>query len=142
MRDRGDRAARALADRHYSRRTLGAVTVGPPGRVLVLVTPCERAAWVTHWPDFALDGLDAWRCSLFRNEGAGLSSALIRDAMAATGQLWCGRPTDGWVTWVDRTAVRSSNPGWCFLRAGWWVDRGWQPDRRAPNLRRLRARAD
>ena len=46
----------------------------PVGRVLVLVTPCERAVWLAHWPraDLALDGLDAWRCSIFRNEGAGL----------------------------------------------------------------------
>lgn len=46
----------------------------PPGRVLVLVTPCERAVWLAHWPraDLALEGLDAWRCSIFRNEGAGL----------------------------------------------------------------------
>jgi hypothetical protein len=70
VRGRSDPAAQALADRHYSRKTPGAPWIGPPGRVLVLVTPCEQAVWLTHWPrpELALDGLDAWRCSLFRNE--------------------------------------------------------------------------
>ena len=139
VRDRADSAARALADRHYSRRSLGFRTLGPPGRVLVLVTPCERAVWVTHWPLYPQDGLDAWRCTLFRNEGAGLSSALIRAAMDATAQLWADRPADGWVTFVDPRAVASSHPGWCFLCAGWWKDRTWKPGRWAPYLRRLRA---
>jgi hypothetical protein len=80
-RTKGDPAVISLADRHYSRRRYGTsgVPVGPPGRLLVFLTPCERALWITHWPDprYAFDGLDAWRCVLFRNEGAGLSSDLI-----------------------------------------------------------------
>jgi hypothetical protein len=126
VRSRSDPAARALADRHYSRKTPGAPWVGPPGRVLVLVTPCERAAWVTHWPypHLALDGLDAWRCSLFRNEATALlSSALIVAAMATTAAVWAAGPRDGWLTWVDPAKVASANPGYCFHRAGWTRDR-------------------
>ena len=50
----------------------------PPGRTLVLVTENGDAVWGTHWPqaELALDGLDAWRCSIFRNEGPLLSSML------------------------------------------------------------------
>jgi hypothetical protein len=129
VRDRFDPAAAALADRHYSRARLnrGSGQVGGPGRILVLVTPCEQALWVTRWNTTRgnADGLDAWRCLYFRNEGAGLSSTLIRAAMTLTAQLWTDRPADGWVTWVNRSKVASSNPGYCFKRAGWWVDRTW-----------------
>jgi hypothetical protein len=61
IRHRSDPAALRLADRHYSRGRRGAPWVGPPGRVLVLVTGDETALWVTHWPDprLAHDGLDA-----------------------------------------------------------------------------------
>lgn len=128
VRNRLDIAANALADRHYSRRRPGSGQVGPPGRKLVLVTPDERAVWLTHWPypHLALDGLDAWRCSIFRNEGAGLSSELIVAAMALTERLWTDRPKDGWVTWVDTRRVTSANPGYCFKKAGWWLDREWK----------------
>jgi hypothetical protein len=128
VRNAFDPAVNALADRHYNRQQRGSGQVGPPGRKLVFVTHCERAVWVSHWPyaDLALDGLDAWRCTIFRNEGAGLSSDLIRAAMDLTAQLWSGRPAEGWITWVDRRQVRSTNPGYCFKQAGWSIDRAWQ----------------
>lgn len=127
VRSKGDPMAMALFDRHYSRQKIGRGEVGPPGRKLVLVTPCERAMWCTHWPkpELTMDGLDAWRCSVFRNEGAGLASFLIREAMAVTEQMWGSPPPDGWVTWVDTRKVESSNPGYCFKQAGWWLDREW-----------------
>jgi hypothetical protein len=139
VRNSFDPAANALADRHYNRQRRGSGQIGPPGRKLVFVTPCERAVWITHWPyaNLALDGMDAWRCSLFRNEGAGLSSQLIIAAMNLTAHLWSGRPADGWITWIDRRHVASSNPGYCFKQAGWTLDRSWQH----PNLIRLRAPA-
>jgi hypothetical protein len=147
VRHRSDPAARALADRHYSRGRPGASWVGPPGRVLVLVTGDKTALWVTHWPraDLAQDGLDARRCSLFRNEGPGRSSALITLAMATTlgwwavarpgWPWWTVLPADGWVTWVDPRRVASPNPGYCFQRAGWTRDRSWTHR----HLTRLRA---
>jgi len=138
-RDHRDPAANALADRHYSRRRPGSGQVGPPGRKLVLVTPCERAVWVSHWPypHLALDRLDAWRCTLFRNEAPELrSSDLVRAAMWLTAAVWTGRPADGWLTWVDPAKVRSPNPGYCFKQAGWRLDRDW------PHPRLLRFRAD
>jgi hypothetical protein len=137
VRGRSDPAARALADRQYSRKTPGAPWIGPPGRVLVLVTLCERAVWLTHWPreDLALNGLDAWGCSLFRNEAPELlSSALIRAAMTLTGQVWPQRPADGWLTCVEPAKVASPNPGYCFKQAGWTLDRTWSH----PRLVRLR----
>lgn len=137
VRNCADPAANALADRHYSRRRPGSGQVGPPGRKLLLVTPCERAVWLTHWPyaELALDGLDAWRCSIFRNEGAGLSSDLIRLAMDLTANLWADRPAAGWVTWVDTTKTPGPHHGYCFKQAGWRLDREWSH----PRLIRLRA---
>jgi hypothetical protein len=132
-----DPRAAALADRHYSRGKVGAPQFMPPGRTIVLLTPAGDAVWGTHWPDpkFTLDGLDAWRCSIFRNEGPALSSELILEAMQRTAQTWQERPADGWLTFIDRSKVRSTNPGYCFLMAGWQVDSTWWH----PKLRRLRA---
>lgn len=137
IRNSKDPAALALADRHYSRRKPGSGQIGPPGRKITLVTPCERAVWLSHWPDpkYVLDGLDAWRCSIFRSEGAGLASELIEAAMEITAALWVDIPEDRWLTWVDRSKVASANPGYCFKQAGWWLDREWHH----PKMIRLRA---
>ncbi len=126
--NRLDPAALALGDRHYSRRRPGSGQLGPPGRKLTFVTPDETAVWLTHWPLAGLgrDGLDAWRCSIFRNEGPALSSTLILAAMELTERLWGDPPPDGWLTFVDTRKVRSRNPGYCFKQAGWWVDRAYQ----------------
>lgn len=127
VRNKDDLAANALADRHYSRRRPFSGQIGPPGRKIVLVTPCERAVWLTHWPypHLSMDGMDAWRCSIFRNECAGLASDLIVAAMETTAALWGDPPADGWLTWVDTRKVPGSNPGYCFKRAGWTLDREW-----------------
>jgi hypothetical protein len=117
---RADQRARVIADRHYSRQKVGAKQFVPPGRCLVLYTP--GAYWVTSWP-FAKyvkhDWAGAWMCSAFRNEGAGLSSSMILDAVAATRWRWPEVPELGMVTFVDRDKTRSKkNPGYCFLMAG------------------------
>src|SRR6185503_9822082 len=132
-----DARAAALADRHYSRRTIGSPQFMPPGRTLVFITEDGDAVWGTHWPDAALtmDGLDAWRCSIFRNEGPLLSSDLIREAMERTAQTWRDRPRDGWLTFVEKSKIESPNPGYCFKKAGWTVDHDWTHKR----LVRLRA---
>lgn len=143
---RSGAAVRALRSRHYS--TFGSTgrTVGPPGRVLILRTADGLAGWITHWPAraLALDGLDAWRCSLFRNEGPRLSSELVLEAEALTRATWgesdeWGEPAprDGWITWIDTRKVASPNPGFCFKVAGWEVDRTWSH----PHLIRLRKAA-
>lgn len=113
-------------DRHYSRQTLGG-EVGPPGRKLVLTTRNGEALWCTHYPDpkLAMDHLDSFRCVVFRNESRYQSSLLIRHAVAATETVWGEPPKDGWVTWVDTTKVNSRNPGYCYKRAGWWLDKEW-----------------
>lgn len=140
-RNKRDAAALRLVDRHYSRpaRSIGAPQLGPPGRLLVFVTPDERALWVSSHTAHPLDKLDAWRCTVFRNEGPALSSELIGAAMRATAAIWDDDPADGWLTFVDTAKVRSTNPGYCFTQAGWWRDPTFTADRRRPTFVRLRA---
>jgi hypothetical protein len=116
-------AARRLADRHYSRVTPGARKIMPPGRrkPVVLITADHRAVWVTVHPRYAqrewLRG--AWVNSLFRNEGAGLSSELILEAIAATRYMWGDPPPEGMLTLVRPSAVRHKrDPGRCYAKAG------------------------
>lgn len=118
---RFDPRAAALADRHYNRQTIGAPQFSPPGRMLALLTPAADAVWVTTWqlPEYTRHGLgDAWICTLFRNEGAALSSELVREALAATRAEWGDPPDVGTFTFVDPRQVASTNPGYCFLMAG------------------------
>lgn len=114
---KGDTACRMLADRHYSRQHVGHPMFTRPGRNLVLRTPGADAVWVT-WSGIRDDGLDAWECTIFRNESCALSSDMIRAAVRATVSEWGQPPKDGIVTYVDATAIRSSNPGCCFRAAG------------------------
>lgn len=133
---KGDRACRALADRHYSRQKPGTTSWTRNGQNLVLVLPDETAVWALHRPKPGkanrTDGRDAWECVIFRNESDLLSSRLIRQAvevcrMLAFGYFGCrgeierwGRvPKDGLVTYVDPSKVATEVPGWCFRCAGW-----------------------
>lgn len=120
---RSDARARALADRHYSRQTPAAVDFMANGRVLVLLTDDARAVWGVI-ENLTPGGHLRWRVSIFRNEGAGLSSDLIREATDRTRAYW--RSHYGWLPPVplttevdpDRTR-RKRDPGRCFVRAGW-----------------------
>jgi hypothetical protein len=119
---RADDEARPLADRHYNRQSIGAANFTPPGRCLVFKTQDMRALWVTSWPyaEYVMHAwAGAWINSTFRNEGAGLSSELIREAVATTLAEWPTPPELGMVTFVDPTKVRRKrDPGRCYIKAG------------------------
>jgi len=126
---RADPRARELADRHYSRQTLGAAQFVPPGRCLVLYagTSTGQAYWVTSWqrPEFTRHAWPgAWVCSAFRNEGAGLASELIYQGMAATRAYFGDPPPSGMITFINQHKVRPTivrvAPTWgrCFVLAG------------------------
>lgn len=116
----GDDDARAIFDRHYSRYFYAdgrrpKLFVGP-GHKLVLVTPCMRALFV--WRKFISgDDQTGVNCAIFRNEGAGLSSELILAAEARAIERWPAERR--FYTYVDPRKVRSTNPGYCFIMAGW-----------------------
>lgn len=121
---RADPEACLIADRHYNRQKVGSPQFVPPGRCLVLMaeTASGRALWVTSWPfaeyvRHAWPG--AWICSLFRNEGAGRASHLIRSAVAATRAYFGEPPSLGMITFVDRSKVRPKrDPGHSYIIAG------------------------
>jgi hypothetical protein len=115
----GDPTVEALFSRHYSAAKYRAVRAPAlfcgPGEKLVLKTPCARAMFI--WRKFISDdGQEGVNCAAFRNEGAGLSSALIEAAMALAWARW---PGERFYTYVWAKKVASPNPGYCFLRAGW-----------------------
>jgi len=117
---RADPRAAAIADRHYNRQRVGAAQFVPPGRCVVFRID-DAAVWVTSWPFAAYvqhAWAGAWVNSLFRNEGAGLSSDLIVAAVAHTRAVWSPPPL-GIVTFVDPDKVRRKrDPGRCYRRAG------------------------
>jgi len=64
-----------------------------------------------------------WRNMMFRNLGAGLSSALIREATELTYLAWIERygalPDERLRTEIGIKQVKSTNPGFCYMEAGW-----------------------
>ncbi len=115
----GDADCLALYNRHYSRQRYAdgrvpVLFVGP-GEKVVLRTEEGRACFV--WRKFIDDsGQTGINCAVFRNETTHRSSDLIRQADAIADCLW---PDRRHYTYVDAKKVRSSNPGFCFLKAGW-----------------------
>lgn len=116
----GNDAARAMYDRHYSRRRYldgrRPLKIVGPGQYLVLMHASGRALFI--WRKFIDDsGQTGVNCAAFRNEGAGISSDLIRQADALADERW---PGERHYTYVDpKKLPPSSNPGYCFLMAGW-----------------------
>lgn len=86
-----------------------------PGEKLVLLTPDASALFV--WRKFKSgDEQTGVNCAVFRNEGTARSSDLIREADRIAWDRW---PGERHYTYVNPRRVRSSNPGYCFLMAGW-----------------------
>jgi len=115
----GNHTARGIFDRHYSRKHYAdgrqPMLFCGPGEKMVLLTPCVRALFV--WRKFRSDdGQQGINCAVFRNEGAGLSSDLIKAADALAFDRW---PGERHFTYIAASKIRSSNPGCCFLKAGW-----------------------
>lgn len=115
----GDRTLLPLYERHYSAHQYADGRVrrlfAGPGEKLVLRTQSGDAGFV--WRNFVSDSDErGLNCSFFRNESALLSSELIRQADAIAYSVWACRRH---YTYVDPQKVRSGNPGFCFLAAGW-----------------------
>lgn len=115
----GDARARALYHRHYSYKRYAdgrnpRLFVGPGEKMVLLTLDCN-ALFV--WRKFKDDsGQTGVNCAVFRNEGAHQSSGLIRSAMELAWQRW---PSERLYTYVHPGKIRSTNPGYCFKRAGW-----------------------
>jgi hypothetical protein len=116
----GDPRGRWMLNRHYSanhyRFKHPKLFVGP-GEKLVLMTPEGGALFV--WRKFIdKSGEIGVNCAVFRNERPDLylSSDLIREACGIAWQRW---PGERLYTYVNAKKIKSSNPGYCFLMAGW-----------------------
>lgn len=115
----GDVSCLALYERHYSRYAYAdgrrqSQFVGP-GESIVLRTGDADAMFV--WRKFIDDsGQQGVNCAVFRNESEHRSSQLIRQADAIADHVW---PRERHYTYVNPKAVRSTNPGFCFMAAGW-----------------------
>jgi hypothetical protein len=115
----GDARARDIFNRHYSRRHYAdnrkrTIFVGP-GEKMVLLTPECDALFV--WRKFISDdGQTGINCAIFQNEGKRTSSELILDAEKLAWQRW---PGERLYTYVNPRKIKSTNPGYCFLKAGW-----------------------
>jgi hypothetical protein len=107
-----------LYERHYSarrRRTRYADQFVGPGEKVVLRT--ERADAFFVWRYFHDDsGQEGINCAAFRNESRHRSSCLIRQADSIADCLWSDRRH---YTYVNPAKIASTNPGFCFICAGW-----------------------
>lgn len=115
----GDAACYELYERHYSSRKnknrRKRQFVGP-GEHIVLRTEDGDAVFAWRKARFRRDGQVGVECVLFRNESDHESSNLIRQADIVADFCW---PGERHYTHVDASKIRSTNPGFCFLRAGW-----------------------
>ncbi len=115
----GNDTARAIFNRHYSRRHYRdgrkPLLFTGPGEKMVLVSPDADALLV--WRKFISgDNQRGVNCAVFRNEGPELSSKLIERACDLAWSRW---PGERLYTYVNPRRIRSTNPGYCFLLAGW-----------------------
>ena len=117
-----DARGRGLYRRHYSAYRYAdgrrpAKFVGP-GEHIVLLTPGSDALFV--WRVFLEVNQSeplGINCSVFRNESSYLASELILEAEPWAWERWPG--LNRLYTLVDPRKVRSTNPGYCFIMAGW-----------------------
>ena len=117
----GDPTCRRLFDRHYSRRRYAdgrrpKLFVGP-GEKLVLTTADRRALFV--WRKFIDDAIPTQagvNCAVFRREAGPVASEMILEAEQWAWRRWSGQRL---YTYVNASRIRSTNPGYCFLCAGW-----------------------
>ena len=86
-----------------------------PGEKMVLMTPHDDALFV--WRKFIdASGQDGVNCAVFRNCSQWKSSELIRQACDLAWWRW---PDERLYTYVNDGAIKSTNPGYCFLMADW-----------------------
>jgi hypothetical protein len=125
--NRADKRALSLYERHYSAYQYAdereREQFVAPGEYVALMTADLKALFVWSKQKFRADGQQGVNCAVFRNEGVLddngeklKSSLLIIEAMGVALNRWgCKRQ----FTFIDPKAVRSTNPGCCFKKAGW-----------------------
>lgn len=113
-----------LADRHYSRRTVGARQFLYSGRKLVLRDRDGLVlfAWLYPDPAMRIDGQTGYNCAIFRNESNRKASEIILEAEAAAFEKW---GPNRLYTYIDPAKTKTIKRhgkrviGWSYLKAGW-----------------------
>lgn len=113
-----------FADRHYSRRTVGARQFLYSGRKLVLRNSEGTVlfGWIFPDEDKRMDGQTGFNCAIFRNESHRKSSEIILEAERAAFAKW---GPNRLYTYVDPAKTRVIKfrgqriVGFCFRKAGW-----------------------
>ena len=119
-----DAESAILADRHYSRQSVGSPQFMPPGKTIVLRNSEGTVVFGWLWQDKRDDGQRGFNCSIFRNESNRQSSSIIREAEELARMFW---GDNRMFTYVDASNIRPQPhkfrkprvPGRCFLKAGW-----------------------
>lgn len=120
----GDPRARVLYERHYSsqhnmkrrKRRKSKLFMGP-GEKLPLLLPNGDGLFAWRYERFVNGYQMGLNCAVFRNESNWLSSDLILHAEEHAMRYW---PTaTRFFTYVNPYRVRSTNPGYTFIKAGW-----------------------
>ena len=126
------------AGAHYSRRTPGSKTFTGVGQEVVFITSDGAAVWAVvrqktpmkrgtghsrgRAGETDTNVRFVWRNMLFRNLGEQLSSDLIKVAVAKTYLVWAEKygslPIENLRTEIDPSRIKSTNPGYCYKKAG------------------------
>ena len=119
----GDPRAYSLYRRHYSHSLYGrnrreTMMIAGPGEKTVLITPDCMSLFI--WRKFIEHGQTEPRginCAVFRREGGQwVASDMIIQAQERAWDRW---PGERLYTYIAPWAIKSSNPGYCFKKAGW-----------------------
>lgn len=107
-----------LADRHYSRRTVGARQFMNSGRKIVIrnTEGTVLFGWLWAYDGMRMDDQIGYNCSIFRNESARRSSEIILECEQIALARW---GENRMYTYVHPGKILSANPGYCFKQAGW-----------------------
>ncbi len=114
----------ALADRHYSRRTVGARQFLYNGKKLVLRNPEGTVLFGWMYPDatMRMDGQDGYNCAIFRNESTRKASDIILAAEARAFARWGPNRLYTYVDPAQTPVIKCRGErvvGFCFIKAGW-----------------------
>jgi hypothetical protein len=115
----GNPVALEMYNRHYSAYQYKDGRVRKlfcgPGEKMVLLSINKDALFV--WRKFIdKSGQQGINCAVFRNEGSILSSDLIKEAVDLAKKRW---KNQRFYTYVNAKKIKSTNPGYCFQKAGW-----------------------
>lgn len=115
----GDATARYLINRHYSRIKHGnrnSAQFCAAGENLVILG--VHGDWLFIWrkAKYRRDKQQGVECFAFRNESSALSSRIIILCETIAESVWGAQR---FFTYVDPSEVQSTNPGYCYQKAGY-----------------------